>query len=337
MVTVIIPFRNEAENLPSIYRSVRALNYRPLQVLFVNDCSEDNSVFILSKLLAQTNEVDMSFEILHAQGIGKKSALHTGIQHACSEIILTTDADCDLPVFWVDLMVSSFIEKEVQLVAGPVISEGGTDFLRRFQQIEWASVLLATQTGFALRKPLMCSGANLAYRKSAFLEVDGYIGNEHIMSGDDEFLLKKVIRHFGVESVRYIKEEEVLVLTKAQASWSRLFSQKVRWASKWKLHQSAIHSFSSILPVLFQLIFLSSFVLLSQGKQGVIVFCFLWGAKIISEYWSLSFVLGSFSINQPRWSVSLTSIFHPIYVMRVVFGALLGKFDWKGRNSLDKP
>ncbi|EOZ96891.1 N-acetylglucosaminyltransferase [Indibacter alkaliphilus LW1] len=335
MVNILIPFRNEAENLPLIFNSVVELNYRPLQVFFINDASEDNSVKIISKLVAEGESKDISFIILETSGVGKKAALQTGIQEVSSGIILTTDADCKLPPSWVELMCEPFHSDKIQLVAGPVMSNGQSGFLEKFQQVEWASVLLVTQASFESGNPLMCSAANLAFRRAAFMEVGGYMGNEHLLSGDDEFLLKKILRHFGVNSVSYINDQGSLVKTSAQGSWQLLFSQKIRWASKWKQHQSNFHMLSSLLPVLIQLFFLSSFILLTRGAQGQLVFCIVWGVKFLSEYKSLSTVLKSYGIKQALWVFLATSIFHPVYVLRVVLGALSGKFEWKGRKSSD--
>ena len=36
----------------------------------------------------------------------------------------------------------------------------------------------------------------MAYKKAAFLEVEGYRGNEEIPSGDDEFLLQKIAKRY---------------------------------------------------------------------------------------------------------------------------------------------
>jgi hypothetical protein len=118
-------------------------------------------------------------------------------------------------------------EAEVHLVAGPVISSGQSGFFDRFQQIEWASILLVTQAGFSLGNPIMCSAANMAFRKSSFLQVNGFEGNDHIPTGDDEFLLKKTVRHFGAVSARYMNDRNVLVKTRPHAKWSELFSQRI--------------------------------------------------------------------------------------------------------------
>jgi hypothetical protein len=49
----------------------------------------------------------------------------------------------------------------------------------------------ATIGSFGIGKGFMCNGANLAYKKSLFQELNGFQGNDTIASGDDVFLLQK--------------------------------------------------------------------------------------------------------------------------------------------------
>jgi len=51
--SVIIPFRNEAENLPQLLTSIAKLTYPKshFEVILVNDDSEDDSIAVIEKLL----------------------------------------------------------------------------------------------------------------------------------------------------------------------------------------------------------------------------------------------------------------------------------------------
>ena len=51
--SIVIPFRNEAENLPDLLKSIETLNYPKhlFEIIFVDDESEDNSVEIIQKVL----------------------------------------------------------------------------------------------------------------------------------------------------------------------------------------------------------------------------------------------------------------------------------------------
>jgi cellulose synthase/poly-beta-1,6-N-acetylglucosamine synthase-like glycosyltransferase len=50
IISVIVPFRNEEENIASVYSSLVNQNYpkEKYQIIFVNDSSTDNSLIILN-------------------------------------------------------------------------------------------------------------------------------------------------------------------------------------------------------------------------------------------------------------------------------------------------
>lgn len=333
-VTILIPYRNEEQNIQTLFGQLSSLSHRPLQLVFINDHSEDGGKKKFDELIESLSDEQLDILSLESEGEGKKAALKTGISKAFGNIVLTTDADCFLPTDWVEKMIRHFSDESIKMAAGPVLPKGDYGFFQNFQQIEWASILLVTQAGFYFGSPLMCSAANMGYRKSAFLEVEGYLGNEDLLSGDDEFLLKKMVNKFGSDSVVYLKEN--LVYTQPQASWNSLLSQRIRWASKWKSHQSNSHKLSALLPVAVQLIFLSSFSLLFFGVPGMLVFAAVWLLKVYFEAQTLGKVLRSYGIRPLFIWFLLTGIVHPIYVLLSAFGALFIKFEWKGRYSSGK-
>ena len=53
----------------------------------------------------------------------------------------------------------------------------------------------------------MCNGANLAYEKKAFYEVNGFAGIDHIASGDDMLLMHKIWKKYP-DRVHYLKSKE---------------------------------------------------------------------------------------------------------------------------------
>ncbi len=326
-VTLIIPFRNERKNLPNLLVNLTKLQYPNLEILLIDDHSEDGS----PGLLAAQNLPRVS--ILHSLSPGKKSALEFGVKQARGEIVICTDADCSFSKYWVENMVSPFQKNDIKLVAGPVLVGDERRFLDKFQLLDWASIVLMTSYSFERKKPLMCSGANLAYRKEAFERVQGYEGNRHLSSGDDEFLLKKIYKTYGADSCVYLTSPQVLVCTKPEPTWRALIQQRVRWVSKWKAHSSFIHSFSAIAALLIQVIWAGSFYLLSKGMWGILVFGGIWLLKALAENHSLGKVLQSFSRVLDSVSALRISLLHPFYVVRVALGALRGKFIWKGREN----
>src|SRR5690606_31970236 len=168
-IAVLIPYRNESVHLPRLLSNVLAVSLPGTEVIFVDDHSDDGSQTIVREFIAAHNL--KLWKMMDNTGRGKKSALTTAINSTDAEIILTTDADCILPHNWVRGISGLFIRDCVQMVAGPVMTVSGKGFFSNFQQIEWASILLVMRSAFSLGRPLMASGANLAYRRSAFCAV----------------------------------------------------------------------------------------------------------------------------------------------------------------------
>lgn len=334
-VSILVPFRNEQKNLPQIFESICSLSYRPVEVIFIDDHSQDSGGQILEHLIQESSNSRITISIIPNSGIGKKAAIETGVRTAGGEIIFTTDADCFLPKNWIEEKLGCFEDTKVQMVAGPVMTMDENGFFYRFQQIEWASILLVTKGGFQLGSPIMCSAANMAYRKRAFFEVDGYNGNDHVLTGDDEFLLKKITKRYGRGAAVYQNHYHGLVLTQPQESWNGLFAQRSRWASKWRMHGNLSHLLTAVVPVLLQMVFLSSLILLFQGKLSFLLFFFLWLFKIGAERFVLGKVLSDFRI-YPHFMIYLvTSIIHPVFVVVTVTRIFFGPGKWKGRSPVN--
>lgn len=330
-VALIVPFRNERPNLAQMVSQIRAGIPPSWEVIWVDDHSEDGSLPFLDTHF-QKQPFD-SWRLIQSEGVGKKSALEAGIRAAKAEIIVTTDADVVFSGNPFGSLVDAYVDQRLQLVAGPVMAVSEPGFLAVFQLVEWASIQLVTGASFRLGVPLMCSGANLSFRRSAFFEVAGYSGNFQHLSGDDEFLLKKVIARFGRESVAFVSDRRALVQTSPFLSWGDLIAQRCRWASKWRLHGTFGHAFGSVVGFFFPVVFLVSPLLFTTGELGYWLFGLIWAGKVLTEGVVLSAVLRKLG-KPPKWIDFLgIAVTHPVFVAQVAYGALRGNFTWKGRKS----
>lgn len=329
-ISLVIACRNEALRVPSLVSQIRNLDYPYLEVILVDDHSEDQTFDLLTAELEGEEHV----KILRGVGVGKKTAISQAVSIASGELILCTDADCNWPQDWLETLMAPFSDPKIQLVAGPVLCEENEQFLSKFQKIDWLSILMVSNFAIQKERPIMCSAANMMYRKTAFEKVNGYSGNEKYWSGDDEFLLKKMVSHFGPEAIQYLPFQQSLVKTQAESNWSSLFNQRIRWAGKWKAHESSFHILSAFLPFLMQLFWISSFVLLTLDWEGGMIFLAVWGIKIVGE--ALAFGRITRSLNTPLSlsNLILTSFIHPFYVLGIGIGLIRGKYSWKGRKNL---
>jgi len=77
----------------------------------------------------------------------------------------------------------------------------------------------------------MSNGANLAYPKSIFVEVNGFKNIDAIASGDDMLLMEKV-RMVRPNKIHYIKSIKSTITTFPEPTLRGFFNQRIRWASK---------------------------------------------------------------------------------------------------------
>lgn len=331
--SVVIPFRNEERNLPALLDSLSELEYSPthFELLFVDDASDDNSVKLLNEFSTSNSHLDISIirNTIKTKS-PKKKAITTAIQASKYEWILSTDADCRINPNWFN-SYNAFIQSEnAEFVAGPVAYLGITNWLDHFQNFDMMSLQLGTMGGFGLGKPFMCNGANLAYKKSLFLELNGFENNDHIGSGDDIFLMHKALAKSTI--VRYLKSSDAIIWTKPQASFSELFQQRKRWAAKTRSYSNLFSKFVAIIVLFMNLGILAIFTTFSLSKISLNLLLIYVVLKFIVDL--IAIRLASKFFNRPmctRYFI-LSFIFYPFFVFMVSFGSLVKGYHWKGRS-----
>lgn len=327
-ISVIIPVRNEAANLPFLLNALNVQDLDPelFEVIIVNDASTDGSDAIVENFIAESG---IALQLIHSQVKGsfspKKAALQLGIANAKNEIIVCTDGDCRPPKAWLSTIRSFFDQERPVFVSMPVAFFEGNSKNRLwqyFQEIEFASLIVSGAVSIDKGYPNMCSGANLAFLKSAFHEVDGYQGNEHLTSGDDEFLMHKMHLKFPGQ-VKYLKSKEVIVQTSATENLSQFFYQRKRWAGKWQFYQ-----LSSPKILAFFIFMVNAFFLLFIWLRPDYLLI-----KIIPEFLYLWYINSFFYRKNLILYIPLLQVVYPFYVVFFALYSLFEKsFVWKGRK-----
>ncbi|MDI6033093.1 glycosyltransferase [Flavobacterium sp. LB2P84] len=324
--SIIVPFRNEAENLPILLESLSKLNYpmELFEVILVDDFSEE--AFKIPSLKFKVSVINN----VRVTNSPKKDAIVTAMQIVNTDWIITTDADCTVNTNWL-LTLDNYIQlRDVAMIAGAVTYNCGNSFLHHFQQLDLASLQGATIGSFGIHKGFMCNGANFAYTKSFFQELNGFNGNDAITSGDDVFLLQKAIAK-SPEKVHYLKSQNNIVITKPLDDWKSLFYQRVRWASKTSSYQSTFGKGLGLLVFAGNLCWV-----LGVGCWMLDVIPF----QNIVLLFLLKFLVDTILINKANHFLNnsktqyliLSSLFYPFFSVSVALYSLLGKYEWKGRK-----
>ncbi len=327
-VSVIVPFRNEAKNLPRLIDSLKAQTHSICEVLFVNDHSEDDSLAVLERVLQNT---PFDFQIYSLDTpFGKKEAIKQGIALAKHDLILTIDADCCAAPNWLSEMTSPFHDRRLQMLAGPVMLTG-TGFWQKMQAIEFSALIGVGGAFLRMRKSLMANGANLAYRKEAFHQVNGFDDVDGTPSGDDELLMYKMHRAFPT-GIRFQKSKGALVQTAALNNWADFKSQRLRWASKWKVGFRWATMLSALAIFLVQVIQVGLIVQLFFERGNLELTISLLLFKLLIEFIFLWSVRRSFGQKMYGFAFLVNYLLYPIYAVYFGIAANFGAFEWKGRG-----
>lgn len=312
-LSVVVCARNEEKNIGTLLTGIFSQEYTAREVIVVDDGSTDG-----------TAEIVRSFpeaRLITTNGVGKKAALKQGIDAATQDIIVCTDADCCVTPTWLGSVAACFDRYNPSLLIMPVSMNAGNSVWQQLQALEFISLAAVTAGSAAMDRPVMCNGANLAFRRdiwrNAFEDIHA---NEP--SGDDMFFLISCKKK--KEPVYYLKSREAKVAIEPCATWQEFGRQRKRWVSKGK-------SYADIEIVLVALItFVVTCAPLALAaiwlwKDALIV----WGVKTIADGWFLSHFASFFQTKISIRHVVLLALVYPFYVGYVVIAGVFGRVRWK--------
>ncbi len=321
-ISVIIAARNEAENLPRLLGSLAALDYpRDLfEIVLVSDHSTDNSLEIIAqyKAILPMKIIDFQDSL---QGLtGKKAALQKGIETATNDLLVFTDADCEVPTGWLKAISRNFTDKTDYLLSYSLIkrTDGGSSF--RLKNFERSIYYALAAAGLYFRRPITSSACNHAYRKSLFLKSGGFGGIGHIRSGDDDLLLMKMMPH--IREAHFSAEADLQVISYDGTSRKAHHHTNIRRASKFRyfplwLKLLAAYIFLYFISFYYALIFApwetGAWILLKTG---------------IELFLSASILLRSGQIRLLMLYPVQILLFPLQFIYYAVRGSL-GKYQWK--------
>jgi len=229
-ISVIIPARNEERNLERCLRSMIMVDYPRdrLEVIVINDRSTDRTAEILDKFAAEHGQI-VALHRSDADAVdnlrGKAGALQFGIDRSHGELILMTDADCEVSPTWPRAIASQFADPKVGLVSGLTSVDGNT-FLERTQDVEWTYMQAMSCGGVGNDHPLGCFGNNLAVRREVFVELGGY--RRISFSVTEDMALQHAVHEAG-HDIRFFIHPSMSVLTLPADSMMEYIRQRHRW------------------------------------------------------------------------------------------------------------
>jgi glycosyltransferase involved in cell wall biosynthesis len=321
-VSIVIPFRNEAKNLPHLLKSIAEQESFPHDLIFVNDHSIDNSEHIVQAFIEKHNVGQL---LTLAEGLkGKKAALNHGIQLAKTRFILTLDADVILNKDYIKTLSSL---PAFGLSALPVLMNG-KGLLGRLFSTEY-SFFNAFNFLISPIWPISVSGANLLFDSKA-IDYEGQLKmHQHLASGDDYFLLKN-FRKNNIP-IHVNNDHKLSVETDAPSSLIAYFNQRVRWLSKSKYKMDWV---DSVIGFFILIYFIGGFI-------ALIIAAFQSEWILLISIFILRFLIDSLVYlnygQRLRVTINVVmlpffQLIYPLLFAGVAVLSLFYKPNWKGRR-----
>lgn len=325
-VSVLIPCRNEAQNLPWCLASLEKLDYPKdrIQFVFGNDISTDGTAKILRTWIASHSN-SILVEVVEGdlkKNNGKANALSQMAKIADGEIFLFTDADCTLPDQWVKSMVLAQKNSKAGIVTG--ITHIGSDSLfGEMQAFDWWLTLGMVKVMNDLGISVTSMGNNMLITKGAYVSVGGFEGISFSLTED--FEMGKAIENNGFKAAHYVSKSN-LAKTLPQENLKKMFDQRKRWmygAMDLPMHWRMVLAMQVLFfPAIIYLCFLHPF-------EGVTV----WLTKVAIQ----SLFIYQFSSKTCQKLKIGTLILFEIYYLFTSWSTIVyyfwpTKIDWKGRK-----
>ncbi len=345
LLSIIIPARNEQHNIAACLDSVCNQSYPKnlFEVIVIDDHSTDNTPAIVKKYAAQNVKLISLKDKVEGQQLNsyKKKAIEIALTEANGELIITTDADCFVKENWLQTIAAFYQQTNAAFIAMPVLYDCSNRFIEIFQALDFMT--LQGITGASVYKKIhsMCNGANLAYTRQAFEEVNGFKGIDNIASGDDMLLMHKIYK-LQPDKVFFLKSQEVIVHTAPAKTIRDFFNQRIRWASKADKYDDKRIFWVLLLVYVFNLLLVALPVIAAvKNIQCSILniqfsildfwLCLLIGKTIIELIFLLP-VAKFFNKQSLLWLFPIAQPFHILYTVIAGWLGKFGSYEWKQRK-----
>jgi cellulose synthase/poly-beta-1,6-N-acetylglucosamine synthase-like glycosyltransferase len=335
--SIIIPARNEGSKIGACLAAIAKQEYPAhlMEVIVVDDHSEDDTAQVVSEYQSVWPGLRLIYLKDYLQGhtinAYKKKAIEVAIKEAKGNWIVTTDADCTMGSSWLKLLDAYIQQYKPVLVAAPVMFDKKRGLLANFQLLDFVSLQGITAAAVAAGYHSMCNGANLAYAKQAFYDVDQFAGIDQIASGDDMLLMHKMKQKFPGK-MGFLFHRAAIVYTAPVSSWHAFFQQRIRWASKADSYADKTVFYVLLMVYLFNALILVTFIAGLWNEwlctQTILLLLF----KTAIELSFMIPVANFFSVQQRLWVFPFLQPLHIIYTVIAGWLGKFGSYKWKQRE-----
>jgi cellulose synthase/poly-beta-1,6-N-acetylglucosamine synthase-like glycosyltransferase len=292
LVSIIVPAYNEEVNAVASLQNLLKCNYPSFEIIFVDDGSKDGTYAKVTEAFAGHEKL----KIFTKPNGGKASALNFGITHSAAPYVVCIDADTQLAVDAVSMLITNFLSdngqgenKKVGAVAGTVKVGNEVNLITRWQSIEYITGQNFDRRGFAyLNAVTVIPGAIGAFDKEVLLAAGGFTTDT--LAEDCDLTIRILKAGYIVAN-----EAKAVAYTEAPETIKQFMEQRFRWSFGvmqvfWKHRELLFNTqykslglvampdillFKYIIPFFTPIADLLMFVGLATGNAGKIGFYYL--------------------------------------------------------------
>jgi glycosyltransferase involved in cell wall biosynthesis len=314
--TVIIPVKNETENIISCINSILIQSYLPAKILIVDDHSSDNILKVIQNNFSQYGFI--KYIKLEDEEYGKKLAIKRGLLASNTEIALITDADC----VWHEKFSENFyFDVKKRLISFPVVYLNSSSFISKIFQVE---LLLLNSVGWGsmlLKKPFLISGAGMILQKNDYLQFCEQVETP-TTHGDDMYFLEFIKKKYGNSAIQVNLSPGSLIFTKPPKDLNEYLHQRARWSSKTPYYKNFLSWFWAVLTLIIQLVI--PVMLIFNVKFGILLLFI----KLLAEIFLYSSAVNFFKLYYNLLACIVFSLFSWLLLILIISRWAYG-FEWK--------
>ena len=189
-VSVIMPMYNVSKVIKRAIESLYAQTLSGIELIFVDDCSKDDTLDTLKALLPQKEGVQVKI-VRHAENRGVAVARNTGLEHATGEYIYYVDADDYIEPNTLEKLYSKSQEGDADIVG----CEWFLTFEKNERHMKQADVTTGNELFVKMAHGVMRWNLWLFLVKRSLYERNGFRFIEGMNMGEDMMVMMKLALH----------------------------------------------------------------------------------------------------------------------------------------------
>lgn len=328
--SVIIPVRNEANNLPRLLESLNKQSIVPQEIIVVDDDSEDNTVSIAQSYGAKVVKVKDS----PVSWVGKSAGCYAGAKIAQSETLFFVDADT---YFLDENSFHTILRKfQAQQNQGVLSLQPYHTIKETYENLSvvFNILVFAGMNRFSILQDLLKSpgafGPSLFVRRTEYFKIGGHkVVKDSLMENmalGELFLEEgKTVSLFGGEGILHFRMYPDGLVNLFQG-WGKSFASGSASTNKMILGAIAFWIAGFVLATSF--LFYSFFITQPSIRIIGIILYLIYGI----QFYSMASKVGSFS----RQLVLLFPLHFLFFIGTFIYSSVrtffIGSVSWKGRK-----